>query len=452
MNSIKSKFKSPASKKQKNFPGFIVLENEFIKSPPEEKWKNASWNKRYFILLKMLNLNEDRDAGLIQQGYKKSINNDGKNSSFCLLYWHDEAERRKGAKPIRVISLDNKCAVNSYKHPFWQAKYPHMIELKTPNRIFVLCADTEDSKRLWLDALHGAIEQIGHEDNQVKERSGSIDPIYATLYEVLREKRRPSESTWSTNTDDSGYGDDLHQSLNRSQSNSSGNSFCTNSNHDQIQSQGSTNNNGQHQASSGPSFNKDINTKRLSMPHHSLPQKPPPGRSLSVPDINVHFPQAAQDEDLYVDMTDQERYQYIQNARQQSPLSTNTKFTGFPNHIDENNRVESPYAKPYDSRQRNDSIVENPQNGSENLYANKPQPRPRSSSDSPVSVKKKAPGKPPRTSISESVKRLTIGSTITLEIPNNCTINMQADGLLNISTPSEEITISVHKKTESKPM
>ena len=101
MASFKSKSKSPTCKQQKNFPGHIVLESKFTKSPPAEKLKNSnSWKERYFILLKMISLTEDsREGGLIQQGRKRTIN--GKNSSFCLLYWRDEAERRKGAKPIR---------------------------------------------------------------------------------------------------------------------------------------------------------------------------------------------------------------------------------------------------------------------------------------------------------------------------------------------------------------
>jgi hypothetical protein len=93
-----SNHKKALKNKAKSFPGCIVLENKFVKSPPPYSLRFFnSWKERDFVLIKLDNDAKPRQTVL--KARKKSIN--GCASSFLLCYWHDEHERRRGVEPIR---------------------------------------------------------------------------------------------------------------------------------------------------------------------------------------------------------------------------------------------------------------------------------------------------------------------------------------------------------------
>ena len=63
---------------------------------------------------------------------------------------------------LGVIPLENY-TVEAHPHPFWLDKFPHMMKLKTlEKRNYFLCTDSEEKKRLWLDALKQAtVDPVG---------------------------------------------------------------------------------------------------------------------------------------------------------------------------------------------------------------------------------------------------------------------------------------------------
>ena len=106
-NSKKAKMQNKKEKEEKlrkRFAGNIVLEDWFIKSPPKDKIKNEkSWKRRYFLLLKLDDTYFLNEANVItkRSAGKKGSKKKNELSQFCLVYWENESERRKGAKPIR---------------------------------------------------------------------------------------------------------------------------------------------------------------------------------------------------------------------------------------------------------------------------------------------------------------------------------------------------------------
>lgn len=105
----------------------IHHEGWLIKSPPTKRILRARWRKRWFTL---------------KQGEIPG--------QFCLEYYTDRNCRKlKG-----VIDLDQCEQVDSGLHlEHRKQKFQYMFDIKTPNRIYYLAAETENDMRDWVNCI-----------------------------------------------------------------------------------------------------------------------------------------------------------------------------------------------------------------------------------------------------------------------------------------------------------
>lgn len=174
--------------------GCTLLEDWFVKSPPLHKLK-SSWRKRYFVLAKSEAL----------QSFKKSV------PSFFLIYWTGKREKAKGARPIRIIPLDQSCQVKLTNHPLNKEKYPYVVSVASTEREYYLCADNDTTRILWHDTMVQVVKAAQEADHLMFLNM----PIYEEIPCAMNtfhddtdsnsgssiESRRSSEASFSSNDD-----------------------------------------------------------------------------------------------------------------------------------------------------------------------------------------------------------------------------------------------------------
>lgn len=106
----------------------IVHEGWLIKSPPPKRLWRAKWRRRWFVL---------RHSGELP-------------GQYFLEYYTDETRRRQKGK----IELD-QCEQVDAGITFANRKfeYKHMFDIKTPRRMYYLCAETEHEMNKWVDCV-----------------------------------------------------------------------------------------------------------------------------------------------------------------------------------------------------------------------------------------------------------------------------------------------------------
>ncbi|XP_057309422.1 GRB2-associated-binding protein 3-like [Hydractinia symbiolongicarpus] len=168
----------------------IILEGWFIKSPPKNRiTHSSSWRRRYFALVR-------HEKPLALKPIKKTSK---KSQPFAsLLYWYTDEEQRKGCKPIRIIQLTELCTVSAEVMPFLPEVYSHyLLTLRTPKRTLFMCAEDEEEKNMWFQAMTNILSSCRNKET-LKNENARLRCVSATL-----PRRQTAYSSISRH--DSGY-------------------------------------------------------------------------------------------------------------------------------------------------------------------------------------------------------------------------------------------------------